>query len=172
MEKTVFDLEKNYLIKDVAIYLRLSRGELENDIENHRLRLTDICKKQKLNFKEFKEIGTSDSIQDRPNFIQMFNEIKEGLFDAIAIMDIDCLGRGDDEDWGKIDKILKEKEILIITPDKIYDLENEEDEFHFDVKKFFARLEYKQITKRLRRGKILEAKRGKWTNGKPPFPYI
>lgn len=41
-----------------------------------------------------------------------------------------------------------------------------------DVKKIFARLKYKQISKRLRRGKILGAKEGKWTNGKPPYPYI
>jgi site-specific DNA recombinase len=109
---------------------------------------------------------------DRPEFCKLLEDIKQGLFDAVVVMDIDRLGRGNEEDWGKIERILREYEILVITPDKIYDLENEEDSLHFDIKKFFARLEYKQISKRLRRGKIRGAKNGKWTNGKPPYPYF
>lgn len=165
-------MDKNYLIKDVAMYLRKSRGDAETDLDKHRLALTELCAKLQCRYKEYAEIGTSDSIQDRPKFTELLDDIQQGLYDAIVVMDIDRLGRGDDQDWGKIEKILRENEVLIVTTGNIYDLENDEDEFQLDVKKFFARLEYKQITKRLRRGKILGAKKGKWTNGKPPYPYV
>lgn len=163
---------ENELIRDVAIYLRKSRGDVDTDLAKHRMALIELCKKMRVNFKEYAEIGTSDSIQDRPVFCELLKDIEQELYDAVAVMDIDRLGRGDDQDWGRIEKSFREAEVFIITPDKIYDWENESDEFQLDVKKFFARLEYKQITKRLRRGKTLGAKGGKWTNGKPPYPYI
>lgn len=163
--------EKNELVKDVAIYLRKSRGDLGTDLERHRFELTELCKSMGFNYKEFAEIGTSDSIEARPEFNKMLNEIEEGMYDAVVVMDVDRLGRGDEGDWAKIDKIFREHEILVITPDKVYDLENENDDFHMDIKKFFARIEFKTISKRLRRGKVSGAKKGKWTNGIPPFPY-
>ncbi|WCK57431.1 recombinase family protein (plasmid) [Aneurinibacillus sp. Ricciae_BoGa-3] len=165
-------LEKGYLIKDVAIYLRKSRGDVDLDLDNHRLALTEICEAYGYRYKEFAEIGTSNSVDDRPIFLEMLEEIQQGLYDAVAVVEIERLGRGNDEDWGKIERILRDNEVLIITPEKVFDLENDEDEFQLDIKKFLARVEYKQISKRLRRGKILGAKRGEWTNGKPPFPYF
>lgn len=165
--------EKSYLIRDVAIYLRKSRGEDVNlDLEKHRIELVEICEQNNWNYVEYAEIGTSDSIQDRPKFKLMLDEIKQELYDAVVVIDIDRLGRGDDEDWGKIQKVFRDNGILIFTPTKMYDLENDDDEMQLDFKKFLARMEYKQITKRLRRGKTIGAKAGKWTNGRPPFPYI
>lgn len=160
------------IIQDVAVYLRKSRGDAESDLEKHRLELNELCQKMDIkNSEEYAEIGNSDSIQDRPEFTKLLQNVKQGLYDAVVVMDIDRLGRGDDEDWGKIEKILRENEVAVITPEKIYDWEDENDEFQIDVKKFIARMEYKQITKRFRRGKITGAKQGKWTNGRPPFPY-
>lgn len=159
------------IIQDVAVYLRKSRGDIESDLEKHRLALDELCKKIGIqNSEEYAEIGTSDSIQDRPEFTRLLQSIKQGLYDAVAVMDIDRLGRGDDEDWGRIEKIFRQHEVLSITPRKVYDLENDED-LEFDFLKFCSRIEYKQTSKRLRRGKILGAKQGKWTNGRPPFPY-
>ncbi|SDH42248.1 recombinase family protein [Desulfosporosinus hippei] len=163
--------DEKILINDVAIYLRKSHGDYEEDLENHRHALVELCEKIGCKYTEFAEIGNSDSIQDRPEFIKMLGEVKQGLYDAVAVIDIDRLGRGDDGDWSKIETIFRDAEVLILTPDKVYDLENENDEFQFELKKFFARLEYKQISKRFRRGKITGAKRGRWTNGKPPYPY-
>ncbi|HWQ41841.1 MAG TPA: recombinase family protein [Desulfosporosinus sp.] len=33
-------------------------------------------------------------------------------------------------------------------------------------------MEYKMIKKRMKQGKIAGAKKGMWTNGKPPYPYV
>ena len=172
MQRSYVMEQTNEIIRDVAIYLRKSRG-IDEDLDKHRLALIDLCKKLGCNYTEYAEIGTSDSIENRPIFSKLIKDINQELFDAICVMDLDRLGRGDNEDWGKIEKTIKKNEILIITPDKIYDWSNNDnDEFQIEVKNFFARLEYKTISKRLRRGKILGAKKGKWTNGKPPYPYI
>jgi len=42
----------------------------------------------------------------------------------------------------------------------------------FDFQAVFAKMEYKMIKKRMRQGKVAGAKKGMWTNGSPPYPYI
>lgn len=159
-------------IDDVAIYLRKSRGDVDTDLEKHRLLLRERCEEIGAKYVEYAEIGTSDSIKDRPAFTELLRDLELDLYDAVAVVDIDRLGRGGDRDWAEIEEIFRKAEIYIITPEKIYNWENESDEFEIDIKKFLARMEYKQTTKRLRRGKIMGAKQGKWTNGRPPYPYI
>mgnify|MGYP000857335562 CR=1 FL=1 len=160
------------LVKDVAIYLRKSRGDKDTDLQKHRMQLVELCNKMDYSYREYAEIGSSDSIQDRPEFCRLLDDIKMDLFDAIAVVDIDRLGRGDDRDWGLIEAILREAEVFIITPDHNYKWDNDNDEIQLETKKYLARIEYKAITKRLRRGKIWGARDGKWTNGKPPYPYV
>ncbi|MDD4600313.1 MAG: recombinase family protein [Negativicutes bacterium] len=46
------------------------------------------------------------------------------------------------------------------------------DEMLFDFQAVFAKMEYKMIKKRMRQGKVAGAKKGMWTNGSPPYPYI
>lgn len=60
----------------------------------------------------------------------------------------------------------------VITPQKIYDLSQEQDEMLFDFQAIFAKMEYKMIKKRMRQGKVAGAKKGMWTNGTPPYPYV
>jgi site-specific DNA recombinase len=165
------DTRQQKRIDDVAIYLRKSRGDIDTDLEKHRLLLEERCKEIGANYTEYAEIGTSDSISDRPAFMELLQDISLDLFDAVAVVDIDRLGRGGDRDWADIEETFRDSEIYIITPDDIYNWSDDNDEFELDVRKFIARMEYKQTIKRLRRGKIMGAKQGRWTNGTPPYPY-
>ncbi|NLJ40619.1 MAG: recombinase family protein [Clostridiales bacterium] len=165
------DSKRQMRIEDVAIYLRKSRGDIDIDLEKHRLLLIERCKDIGANYVEYAEIGTSDSIDDRPAFMELLEDIKLNLFDAVAVSDIDRLGRGGDKDWALIEEIFRNEEIYIITPEKVFNWDDESDEMELDFRKFIARMEYKQTTKRLRRGKIMGAKQGRWTNGTPPYPY-
>jgi DNA invertase Pin-like site-specific DNA recombinase len=160
-----------YNIKYVATYIRKSRAENDEDLEKHRLMLTELCTKNNLEFIEYAEIGTSDSIDMRPKMSQLLKDIEKGIFDAVVVVDYDRFGRGDLSEQDRIKKAFQKSQTLIITPDKIYDLNNDSDDTFVDFKGLFARQEYKAITKRLRRGKYLGAMRGEWTNGTPPFPY-
>jgi site-specific DNA recombinase len=73
--------------------------------------------------------------------------------------------------WALIKDTFLNSDTLIITPSRIYDLEVENDDMSFDFMSIFAKLEYKTIKRRMQQGKVAGAKKGMWTNGKPPFPY-
>ncbi|GAB6153679.1 recombinase family protein [Desulfosporosinus burensis] len=157
-------------IKDVALYLRKSRGE-EEDLEKHRTDLEDLCKIKGWRYTEYSEIGTSDSIDLRPKMIQLLKDIENDLFDAVVVMDMDRLSRGDGEEQARIKNVLRRSGTFIVTPNKVYDLNDDGDDMYSDFEGLMARVEYKQIKKRLKRGKKQGARRGDWTNGTPPYPY-
>lgn len=164
-------MEQPLNIKYVANYLRKSRGESDTDLDNHRLILDELATKNGWSAVEYAEIETGDSIARRPEMQRLLNDVASGIFDAVCVVDIDRLGRGDLGDQDKIKKAFANSETCIVTPQHIYNLDNENDEFSVDIKSFIARQEYKQIIKRLSQGKKIGARRGRWTNGTPPYPY-
>jgi len=166
MENTKYD------VRYVANYLRKSRAESMEDLEKHRMILTDLCHKYNFKYVEYLEVGTSDSIDMRPKITKLLKEIEDGVYDAVCVVEYDRLSRGDMGDQDKISKAFKKSETLIITPDKFYNLNDDIDDEMVEFKGFFARREYKMITKRLRQGKKIGARQGQWTNGIPPFPYV
>ncbi|MBU3177646.1 recombinase family protein [Clostridium estertheticum] len=160
-----------YNIRYVAIYLRKSRGE-EEDLQKHQIVLKEICSKNDWKYVEFKEIGTSDSVEMRPVMQKLLSDIEEDIFDAVLVVDYDRLSRGDMGQQDRIKKIFRKSNTLIITPNKVYDLSNDSDDMYTDFAGLIARQEYKMITKRLRQGKKVGSMIGNWTNGSPPFPYV
>lgn len=160
----------NYDIRCVAIYLRKSRGE-EEDLKKHETVLEGTCNKNNWKYIKYKEIGTSDSIELRPQMKKLLVEVESGLYDAVLVNDYDRLSRGDMGEQDRIKKVFRKSNTLIITPNKIYDLNNDSDDMYTDFEGVFARQEYKKIKKRLQQGKKIGARMGKWTNGTPPFGY-
>ena len=162
-------------VKDVALYLRKSRSneneETEETLLKHRELLVNIAKEKKFKYVIYQEIGSGDRIKDRPQMVRLLKDISSGIFDAVLVMDIDRLGRGDLEDQGKIKRIFLDNNVLIITPQKVYDLNDDLDDTILDMQSFIARQEYKMIKKRMIRGKKIGSRLGHWTNGKPPLPY-
>lgn len=159
------------IIKDVAIYLRKSRGE-EEDLQKHRMALEELCIIKGWRYTEYSEIGSSDSIDFRPKMVQLLKDIENEMYDAVVVMDMDRLSRGDGEEQARIKNALRRSETFIITPNKVYDLNDDGDDMFSDFEGLMARVEYKQIKKRFKRGKKQGARRGDWTNGTPPFPYV
>lgn len=160
----------NYDIRYVAIYLRKSRGE-EEDLQKHEIVLTEMCKNNNWKFIKYKEIGTSDSIELRQEMTKLLVDVESRIYDAVLVNDYDRLSRGDMGEQDKIKKVFRKANTLIITPNKIYDLDNESDDMYTDFAGLIARQEYKQIKKRLQQGKKIGARMGNWTNGIPPFGY-
>ena len=163
-------MEQKY-VKYVALYLRKSRGDIDNDLTKHRDTLVRLCVENEWKYVEYTEIGSGDSIHMRPVFQKLLNDIEEGVYDAVCVMDIDRLGRGDLGDQDKIKKAFIKSNTYVITPQQTYNLNDDNDEFVVDMKSFIARREYKQILKRLSQGKKIGSRLGMWTNGKPPYPY-
>jgi len=166
---TITDIKQ--LIKFVSLYLRKSRGDLDNDLEKHKKTLMDMCITNNWKYVLYEEVESGATIALRPIFQKLLQDIEDNIYDAVCVVDIDRLGRGDLGDTDRINKAFANSGTLIVTPEQIYNLDNENDEFNIEVKNFVARIEYKQIVKRLTQGKKVGARMGQWTNGKPPYPY-
>jgi DNA invertase Pin-like site-specific DNA recombinase len=140
-------------------------------LDKHKLILSELCESNNWTHIDYEEIISGDSVAMRPVFQKLLADIENGIFDAVAVVDIDRLGRGDEQDQGMIKKAFAKSDTLIITPQKVYDLNNDTDKTFVDFKTFLARQEYSQIVKRLIQGKKIGARQGAWTNGTPPYPY-
>ena len=164
-----------YQVNNIAIYLRKSRDEEnlgEDILEKHRNTLITIAEKNNWEYKIYQEIGSADNISDRPIIQELLDDVSDELYDAVLVIHSDRLSRGDGADTALIVKVFKNSETLIMTPDKTFDLTNENDDFYYDFESFMARSEYRMIKRRFREGKKSSARSGRWANGTPPLPYI
>lgn len=140
------------------IYLRKSRTEelnepVEATLKRHREQLLEFARKNDLDIEEiYEEVVSGETLYARPEMLRLLNDIENQGCDAVLCMDIDRLGRGSMSDQGIILETLKRNNCKIITPRKIYDLNNDLDETYSEFETFMARQELKQIKRRLNRG--------------------
>jgi site-specific DNA recombinase len=166
-------------LNKVAMYLRKSRADFEAEsrgegdtLSKHRKALTELAQRNRLNVVSiFEEIVSGEHISDRPEMQRLLHEVEAGEYDAVLCMDLDRLGRGDMIDQGTILAAFKASSTLIITPRKVYDLDDELDEEWSEFEAFMARRELKIINKRLQRGRVMAVKDGKYIGTRPPFGY-
>ncbi|WP_204415722.1 recombinase family protein [Bacillus tianshenii] len=167
-------LFNNENIKHVAVYLRLSRDEENQGIEqvlaNHRQALISLCKENNWSYELFEEVASSRNIEDREEMVKLLLKLQEKHFDAVVVMDIDRLSRNE-FDSSVIKKILFETETYIVTPYRLYDLTRDDDSLLLGITSLIASGEYKQILKRMQRGKKFAQQQGLWTDGIAPLGY-
>jgi len=150
------------------LYLRKSREDLErerqtgeNVLQTHRERLTDLAGNLGLQYKEFAEVESGDTIAGRPVFRQVLNkEVPTGQYRGIIINEVSRLGRGDMEDAGRIYKAIVKYSLLIVTPHKTYDPTNRADLRQLRFELFLSREEFELIRERLEDGRDHKAKQG------------
>lgn len=167
---------KNYgnNIKNVSLYLRKSRAEELTDtseevLRKHKQILLSLAKEKNYTILNiYLEVKSGESLAARPEMLKMLKEISRN--DAILCMDIDRLGRGSQQDSGLILDTFKENDVKIITPDKFYDLNNEQDEDYAEFETFMARKELKLIKRRLQRGVQISLESGCYL-ANAPFGY-
>jgi DNA invertase Pin-like site-specific DNA recombinase len=164
----------------VDIYLRKSRSdeELEKTLGNgetlarHRKALLRYAKENKytiLNIHE--ELVSGEELFFRPAMLATLKDVESGACDGVLVMDIQRLGRGDMEEQGLILKAFKKSNTKIITPKKIYDLNDEFDEEYSEFEAFMSRKEYKMINRRMQRGRINSVEEGNYIATRPPYGY-
>ncbi len=168
----------------IAIYLRKSRKDLEAEREaakrgeaydtlaKHRVELFAFARRAGHEVQDvFDEVVSGEFIQERPAMQKLLHKVRALAYDAVLVADLDRLGRGDKRDQGWIEKIFKDSHTLILTPFETHDLNQELGEFTVEVKSFLARMEYKQIKKRLQAGRRRSVLDGKDLSQKPPYGY-
>lgn len=77
--------------------------------------------------------------------IRLLSDIEADKYDGVLCMDIDRLGRVDTKDRGIILDTFKSHDTKIITPRKIYNLNDEIDEFSTEIQMLMARQELKRL---------------------------
>ena len=161
------------------MYLRKSRMDTdyeENSItetlSRHRITLEKLCKSKRLHVDEvLEEVVSGESLTARPQMMRLLEMVSTGAYAGVVCMDIERLSRGSSMESGYIMQILQVNGCKIVTPGKIYDLQNESDEQFTDMKFMFSRYELKTITKRLVRGRNQSASEGKFMGSMAPYGY-
>lgn len=141
-----------------AMYLRKSRAEelsdtVEETLQRHKATLLEFAQKNQIQIAEiYEEVVSGDSLYTRPEMLRLLSDIEAGKYHSVLCMDIDRLGRGAMSEQGIILETFKSAGIKIITPRKVYDLNNDLDEEYTEFETFIARRELKLIKRRMRRG--------------------
>lgn len=171
------DLRNDYGITNVINYLRRSRQDVqrekltgEDTLASQTKLMANVLDQHGLPYVQRMEIGSGDKISTRPIFQEVLEELKSGKYDAIAVKEISRLGRGSYADMGTIHDVLKDYDIYIITPHRIYDLKNSADNRQFRFETFMSREEFETTRERLVGARYNAALEGKWM-GNVPFGY-
>jgi site-specific DNA recombinase len=174
---------KNQYNKDLepsCFYLRKSREDQEAEsrgegetLAKHKKALFKTAKEHDVNItKIFEEVVSGESIIHRPEMLNLLKEVEAGKWKSVFCMDIDRLGRGKMQDQGLIIETFKQAKTKIVTPRKIYDLNDEWDEEYTEFESFMARKELKIITRRLQSGRIRSLEDGNYLGTVPPYGYL
>lgn len=162
-----------------CLYLRKSRADLEAEahgegetLARHEKLLLELAKKRNYNVTQiYREVVSGETIAARPVMQHLLQEVEQGIWDGVLVVEVERLARGDTIDQGIMAQAFKYSNTEIITPLKVYDPNNEFDEEYFEFGLFMSRREYKTINRRLQRGRAASAKEGKYVTGRTPYGY-
>lgn len=172
--------ELNIKPDEVIDYLRKSRADdplltVEEVLARHESILDEWAEKN-LGAKvpednKFREVVSGETIADRPEIQKVLRLIESPKIKAILIVEVQRLSRGDLEDCGRLIKLLRFTNTLVITPHKIYDLRDEydRDAFERELKRGNEFLEYTK--KIMGRGKDRSLREGNYLGSVPPYGY-
>lgn len=125
---------------------------------------------------KYREVVSGETIADRPEFRALLLRIESPRVKAIKCADVQRLSRGDLEDAGRLMKLLRHTNTLVIIPDAwggqvIYNLreEDDRDRFERELKRGNEFLEYQK--KIMGRGRLLSVQRGNFIGQKAPYGY-
>ncbi|WP_378953843.1 recombinase family protein [Pelosinus sp. sgz500959] len=167
-------------LEPACFYLRKSREDQEAEsrgegetLTKHKKALLKLTKEYGTTItKIFEEIVSGESLIHRPEMLNVLKEVEDGKWKSVWCMDIDRLGRGNMQEQGLIIEMFKKSHTKIVTPRKIYDLNDEFDEEYTEFEAFMARKELKIITRRLQNGRLRSIEDGNYLGTSPPYGYL
>lgn len=166
--------------EEVIDYLRKSRSDdplltVEEVLSKHEAML-DEWAEQHLGAvvpeeNKYREVVSGETIAERPEINRVLRLIESPRYKAVAVVEPQRLTRGDLEDIGRLMKLLKHTNTLVITPQRIYDLRDEYDwdAFERELKRGNDYLEYTK--KILSRGRLLSVSQGNYVGNTAPYGY-
>lgn len=120
---------------------------------------------------KYREVVSGETIDGRPELLRLLKRIESPKIKAILIVEVQRLGRPDLEDIGRLSKLFRYTNTLIITPIKTFDLRNEYDREAFE-RELMRGNEYLEYTKKImNRGRLLSVQQGNFIGNKTPYGY-
>lgn len=119
----------------------------------------------------YMEVASGESLKERPEITRLLKDVEDPEVQAIMVVEVQRLSRGDLEDAGRLIRILRYTNTYVITPMKTYDLRDEydRDAFERELKRGNEYLEY--YKKIQARGKLTSVKEGNYIANIPPYGY-
>lgn len=166
--------------EEVIDYLRKSRSDdplltVEEVLSKHEAMLDEWAEKHLgavvPEENKYREVVSGETIAERPEINRVLRLIESPRYKAVAVVEPQRLTRGDLEDIGRLMKLLKHTNTLVITPQRIYDLRDEYDwdAFERELKRGNDYLEYTK--KILNRGRLLSVSQGNFVGNTAPYGY-
>lgn len=166
--------------EEVLVYLRKSRSDdplltVEEVLEKHETILDEWCERfiegKVPEENKYREVVSGETIADRPEMKTVLKKIESPRYKAVAVVEVQRLSRGDLEDAGRLIKLLRYTNTLVVTPTKTYDLRDEydRDAFERELKRGNEFLEYQK--KIMSRGTLLSVSQGNYLGTYPPYGY-
>lgn len=172
--------ELNLSPEEILDYLRKSQSDdplltVEEVLSKHE-QILDEWDEKHLDGKvpehnRFREIVSGETIRERPEINKVLRLIESPKYKAVKVVEPQRLTRGDLEDIGRLMKLFKLTNTLVITPERVYDLRDEYDwtAFETELKRGNDYLNYyKKIQKR---GKLLSVSSGNFLGSIPPYGF-
>lgn len=175
-----------FAAEEILVYLRKSQSDdplltVEEVLQKHEAILDEWSEKN-LGGKvpegnKFREVVSGETIEDRPEMKKLLARIESPRIKAVLVVEVQRLSRGDLEDAGRLIKLLRYSNTLVITkPDaysreRAYDLRDEEDRERFEreLKRGNEFLEYQK--KIYNRGRLLSVQQGNFLGSIAPYGY-
>lgn len=119
----------------------------------------------------FREIGSGETIADRPAIQALLNLVESPKIKAVIITEPSRLTRGSLKEIGHIVEILRYSKTLVITLSYTYDLNDERDRELFE-RELMRGNEYLEYTKKIRlNGRLASVKAGNFIGQTAPYGY-
>lgn len=172
--------EINFRPDEVIDYLRKSQSDdplltVEEVLAKHET-ILDRWAEQHLGSKvpeenKYREIVSGETIKDRPEINAVLKRIESPKIKAVKVVEPQRLTRGDLEDIGRMMKLLKHTNTMVITPERVYDLRDEYDweAIERELKRGNEYLEY--YKKIQARGRLLSVSQGNYLGSVPPYGF-
>jgi ribosome-binding protein aMBF1 (putative translation factor) len=185
--RQLYDIN-NYVVKldslgKIIIYLRKSREDMidgryasdEETLARHEEQLQQWAKNT-LGYEIpqeniFKEVGSGEKIKTRPVFQEVLKMIEGEEVDGVLVLNCSRLSRGDLSDCGTIIKTFELTETLVLTPPKIYNINDKYDKRFFKDELLRGNDYLEQTKELLGGGRHWSASQGKYIHSVAPFGY-
>lgn len=169
-------------IEEIIIYLRKSRADdpllaVEEVLAKHEQMLDEWVERNLPGLgkvpeaNRYREVVSGETIDSRPAVREVLSRIESPSIKAILIVEPQRLSRGDLEDIGRMVKLLRYSNTIVITLQYTYDLRDERDRdlFERELKRGNEFLEYQKRI--MGNGRLLSVQNGNFIGQHAPYGY-